>query len=462
MAQPTRVQSAKAPPKTHENPDRTTEWNVGLLSLAAALTGIVIVVVSVAAGRAEVAIIGLPIVLSWVWGWFNRPRGGVEVTTRSGLPDQELGDVGGLQGTITLQAPAEVTAMQMRVATPGYRVSQAVIATRPGREIAVTMDSARTGILECFRVDHIAVGVEDVLAARTKYTPALRMMVRPTERPMRSVPLPFRLQGLVGQHTSRRVGEGMELHDIHEFTPGDRLRRIDWRTTVRRSMDPRTGRLGQLYVRRTLSSAEATVMLVVDSRDDVGPEVDTWAGGGHTRMTQSTSVDIARQAAATIARVYLNQGDRVGLDDLGRRSRPVAPAAGRKHLERIMQRLVRIAPEGSPSPRMRSPQVPSGALVVMFSTFLDDEPGKIAARWRSQGHRVVVVDVLPQVNTTGLDYFDAAAYRLVRLERGLRLAALRKQGIDVVHWVPDPDGHGGPMGPEQSLMLAATARGGRR
>src|SRR5690606_36422388 len=120
------------------------------------------------------------------------------------------------------------------------------------------------------------------------------------------------------------------------------------RVSARRALDVRTGRLGTLYARRTFATADATVMIVVDSRDDVGHDVSAWAGGSDVDVLQTSSIDLAREAAATIARAYLDGGDRVGLDDLGRRRRPVPPAAGRHQWERISQRLVRVAPEGWP------------------------------------------------------------------------------------------------------------------
>lgn len=380
----------------------------------------------------------------------------------SGAVQDNDPEVGRIRATFRLEAPAGTSVTRLRVATTGYRTAQAVVAVDRDREIGLSLGTARTGVLEAFRVDHIPCSHDEVLAAHCPPVGPIRLLVRPRARPLRRLPLPYRLQGLVGPHTSRRVGDGMELHDIHEFTPGDRLRRIDWRTTVRRSLDPRTGTLGELYVRRTLASADATVMLVVDSRDDVGPDVDTWAGGTPARMTHSTSVDLAREAATSVAQHFLDRGDRVGLDDLGRRRRPVAPAAGGKHAERISQRLARIAPEGSPQPRLRSPRLPSGALAIIFSTFLDDEAGTIATLWRSQGHRVLAVDVLPKVNTANLDSYTATSYQLIRLERGLRLADLRRQDIDVIHWAGDPDGHGTDFGPLEAFMLASTPRRGRR
>lgn len=418
--------------------------------------GMALLTLGLATARPDVAALGMPLVLGFAWGWFTRPTGQVAGAL---VPADGAGPV---RAHLHLHAPRGTSVVRMRVSTAGYQPAEAVLSARRDRHVTLSLHTARTGVLEAYRVDYVPAAHGEVLAAHCPPLGPARLLVRPRIRPLRRLPLPFRLQGLVGPHTSRRVGEGLELHDIHEFTPGDRLRRIDWRTTVRRSFDPRTGSLGELYVRRTLASADATVMLVVDSRDEVGPDVDTWAGGAPTRMTQATSLDLAREAAASVARHVLDRGDRVGLDDLGRQRRPVPPAAGSKHAERIIQRLTRIAPEGSPKPRLRSPRLPSGALVVIFSTFLDDEAGTVAALWRSQGHRVLAVDVLPPLTTANLDPHAATSYRLIRLERGLRLADLRRQGIDVIHWAGDPDGHGSDLGAQEALLLASSPRRGGR
>src|SRR5699024_6698399 len=148
-------------------------------------------------------------------------------------------------------------------------------------------------------------------------------------------------------------------------------------------------------------------------------------------------LDVAREAAASLARAYLAQGDRVGLEDLGLRRRPVRAGGGRRHLERITRRLALSAPEGSPRPRVRAPQVPSGALVVVLSTFLDDEAMAMALRWRHAGHRVVAVDVLPPVRGAQLTARVLMAYRMVSIRREDRLTALRRGGVDVAGWADD-------------------------
>jgi hypothetical protein len=90
---------------------------------------------------------------------------------------------------------------------------------------------------------------------------------------------------------------------------------------------------------------------------------------------------------------------------------------------------------------------------VLFSTFLDDEAARMAHQWHAQAHRVIAVDVLPVVRDHHLDSFQQTAYALVRLERGIRLERLRRTGVEVVHWVGDPDGHGSSTPADIDLLV---------
>ena len=60
-----------------------------------------------------------------------------------------------------------------------------------------------------------------------------------------------------------RIDGGVQALQIDNVL--DRLRRIDWKATARRGQNA-----GDLYVRRTAALADATVLIVLDSRDDVG------------------------------------------------------------------------------------------------------------------------------------------------------------------------------------------------
>ncbi len=457
------MSAADIPPRTGERPPpAAAPWRPGVQSIAAAVIGVAALTLGVIGSRPDVAVLGLPFVLGFAWAWFTRPTSTSsqalgQATDRRGAGTDAAADglIGTVSADLVLDPAPGAEVLRVRVSSAGHREGQALIDVgRPGpRTVRLHLDTARTGVQPMFRTDLVWSSYDQTMVAGPSRLGPLRVTVYPTAIPLRRLPMPRRLQGLTGPHTSRRVGDGTDLHDVNLFTPGDRLRRIDWRVTARRSLDVTTGRLGELYVRRTFATADATIMLVVDSRDNVGPDVDTWGGGKEARVDEPTSLDLAREAATSLAKRYVDGGDRVGLDDLGLRRRPVAPAGGRKQLDRITQRLATIAPEGSPTARERAPQVPSSALVVIFSTFLDDEAARMAHQWHAQAHRVIAVDVLPQVRDHHLDSYQRTAYALVRLERGIRLERLRRTGVEVVHWVGDPDGHGSSTSADIDLLV---------
>ena len=100
--------------------------------------------------------------------------------------------------------------------------------------------------------------------------------------------------------------------------------------------------------------------------------------------------------------------------------------------------------------------MPSGALIIVFSTFLDEDAARLAQLWRRAGHRVVAVDVLPRMANDPLPPRVLIAYRIVRMERGDRLLALARTGVEVVHWEGDPDGYG--SGLDVGVALTGLAR----
>jgi uncharacterized protein (DUF58 family) len=415
------------------------------------VAGCVLLVFGGVVGRPDVAVLGAPLVAAAAWGWLRRPRGpGSQAGLRAPTGPLRTGEVA---ATLELPAEAGVETVRLRVNAPGHRPTEAIVRADRDRALRLAIETVRTGRLAVFPVDYAASGPEDVVRSSPRSLPALSVTLLPRTRPLRELPLPFRLQGLTGGHDSRRAGDGGDLRDVNLFTPGDRLRRIDWRVTARRAASsPAGARLTDLYVRRTFATADATVMLVIDSRDEVGPDVATWGDLDQPRQDEATSLDIAREAAASLAQHYLERGDRVGMEDLGRFRTPVVPAGGRRHLHRLLQRLVLAAPEGSPPRRVRPPHVPSGALVVLFSTFLDDEAAAMSVLWRSAGHRVLVVDVLPAPDAGALRPMQAVAFEILRLERAERLRELSRSGIEVVRW------EGGGDEPDAAVALAALAR----
>jgi uncharacterized protein (DUF58 family) len=408
------------------------------------------------------------IMIATGWAWYQRPHEAGSVwLTRNQEPDR----ADGLWGRIRWQPAAGADGLHVRVSAPGHRPVEALLAAPRGasqRDVGCRIRTARTGRRPIFTLDHAETSAERLFALSGAREPPLSLTVLPPAARLREVPLPTRLHGMTGPHESRRAGDGGDLRNIALFTPGDRLRRIDWRTTARHRSG--SGPLTDLYVRRTNATADAAVMLVLDSRDDVGPDLQGWNDSSNQAEDQPTSLDYARAAAASLARRYLNNGDRVGLEDLGRYRRPVPPAGGSRHLQRLITRIALSEPEGEPRLRRRPPRIPSGALVVLCSTFLDQQASQLALWWQQAGHRVIAIDVLPAPELTRAPHRLVTGYRIVAMERADRLAQLAAAGIEVVRWptsadakavnsVPAPQPAGiDPAGIDPATALAVSAR----
>ncbi|ARU53145.1 hypothetical protein CBR64_18575 [Cellulosimicrobium cellulans] len=419
-------------------------WRTTVHLAAGVLLGTTLLALGVLFRRPDVALLGLAPLLGAVWGWTHRPHGPVTVRV---VLDTDA-PAGTLAARTVADVPPGVELLRLRAVAPGGLVTERLVdATHGPRELTWHAPSARTGVTDTLRVDYAAYGPDGVEEQVPRVARGPRRLVLPRPTPLGHLPLASRLRGLSGPHTSRRPGDGTELRDVDAFRPGDRLRRIDWRATARRSPT-----LDTLYVRRTFGTAEATVVLVVDSRDEVAPDLATWSGVGAQRPDEATSLDLARHAAASVAQAVLAEGDRVALDDLGRLARPVRPGGGRRHLRRILHGLALARPDGDPSARHRPPQVPAGAAVYLFSTLLDDEAPRLARQWHDTGHVVVVVDVLPPVSLAEVDDHVATAWAVTRHERADRMHDLRERGVVVARWY---DGTRGADGARETLELAA-------
>jgi uncharacterized protein (DUF58 family) len=458
----TRASTPQSPDPPGRQPGAGPEPSPWLLAgpyPACLVVGIVVLAMGVLARRPDVGVLGVPLLLMVAWTWFRRPTGPPEVQI---APGEQTPGSGRLTAEVRVGDQAAERPRNLigfRVGAPGHRPVECLVPDRPAT-YQVRMRTVRTGRREVFWLEQRAASADRLWVIPPAEREPLELTVLPTTHPLALAPLPFRLAGLTGQHGSRRAGDGGDLHDVAPFAPGDRLRRIDWRVTARLNTggppiaDRAAPPITTLYVRRTFATADATVMLVVDSRDEVGPRVVTWNDSAALGEREARSLDIARVAAASVARHYLNAGDRVGLEDLGRLRRPVPPAAGRRQLDRLVRRLALAQPAGEPTERKRVPRLPSGALIIVFSTLLDDDPARLASHWRRAGNRVIVVDVLPPLSTVDLNSRRLTAYRIVALERRDRIRRLAGNDVELVSWPSTAD----PVVPRSALTVLARQR----
>jgi uncharacterized protein (DUF58 family) len=247
------------------------------------------------------------------------------------------------------------------------------------------------------------------------------LRVYPRVVPLRSLPRPRETQTSIGDYVSRALGEGIEPGDVRPFAPGDRIRQVNWRASLR---------LGTLYVTQQHRERNAAVVLMLDTLAEVGPRF-------------ATTLDHAVRAAASLATAYLARKDRVGLIVYGGVIDWMRPGSGRAQYERLAGSALRadvVFTYVAKDLALVPPRVlPPHALVIALTPLLDPRFTKAALDLAARGFDLVVLVVSPVDVTRAMlpgSPIDDLACRLWTLERRPQLDALRRQGVAVVEWNP--------------------------
>ena len=377
------------------------------------------------AGRADLVAVGIPLAL-WAAIALLRPRRErpVEVTLQSAPPSQD----GWLDDEIRVQAEAEL--VQLAVIQSDRRVRTVVLT--PDETVSTSTRSLHSGPVISVRVQARTADADAGLLTAADAPRRLVRTVAPPLRPLPRLPLPLRLTGLHGAHDGPRPGQGGDFRDIHPFVPGDELRRVDWRATARAARRP-----GDLLVRRTDTLSDASVVIAMDTADDLGAVVASW-GTGDLRRSGATSLDRAREAARAVASAAVDRGDRVAFHALAPGGRSVRSGAGARHLARVTAAIAATGQTGDDTRYRRAPIVPHGSIVCVLSNCFDGAAAELALMWRASGHRVLAIDTLPELDTSRLSIERRLALRILLAERDDMVEELTTAGVDVLAWRDDP------------------------
>lgn len=267
-----------------------------------------------------------------------------------------------------------------------------------------------------------AVAGDGLLVADTEILPAVPLAVLPGAESFEAEQALPRAAGIVGNHRSRRPGEGGELADVRPFQLGDRMRRLNWRVSQR---------TGTLHVNTTYAERDAEVVLVLDVRHEAGSS-GGWGGA-------QSVLDATVRAAASIVEFYTHQGDRVALVEFGSRLRRLPAGTGRRHYLSALRWLVEVdrSPSGfAPGARVLSAGLrPPSALVVVLSPLLDPDSALLLATLARAGRSLVAVDTLPEtLRPPQTGPWSEVADRLWRLERANTVGRLHAAGVPVEPW----------------------------
>lgn len=236
---------------------------------------------------------------------------------------------------------------------------------------------------------------------------------------------PRELAAPLGEHPSRAVGSGVEFAGVRPYTPGDRRRDVDWRTSARH---------GELFVRQYAAERAFDLVLVLDTTTDAGEP-------------GSSTLDLTVRAATGLTQSYLRAHDRVGLATFGGPLRWLAPAAGPRQLYRVCEAVMAVRPDEEERAagaveyglaNLPHRMLPPRAFVCVVTPLLDDRPLDAVRLLRERGFAPLVVDVLttePVVPRRSAAELAVRAWRLQREALTLELGSL---GVPVLPW----DGEG--------------------
>ncbi len=186
-------------------------------------------------------------------------------------------------------------------------------------------------------------------------------------------------------------GAGTDFKQLAEYKPGDPIRHIDWKATLRHRRP---------VVREFQDERDQRVIFLLDcGRRMRADEGDAGAGGSH--------FDQALNAVMLLSHVALKEGDEVGAMTFGHANetaRHFAPRKGAATLNAMMARLYDIEPSPVHSDYLLAAQtlrvrLPKRALVILVTNFRDEDVAELApaVRLLRTRHLVMVASLRERV-----------------------------------------------------------------
>jgi len=188
---------------------------------------------------------------------------------------------------------------------------------------------------------------------------------------------------LTGMHKSPHHGQSVEFAEHKEYTPGDDVRRIDWKAY---------GKFDKYYVKQFEQETNLRAWLVVDGSGSMGYR------GKEGRLSK---LEYASALAASLAYLLVRQGDAAGLVVVNDRVvKSIAPRAAAAHLPALVDALAGVEPRGPTRLAAAVDHVleraPRRSTVLVFSDLFDAEELVLRrlALLRRRKHEVTLFHVL--------------------------------------------------------------------
>ncbi len=193
------------------------------------------------------------------------------------------------------------------------------------------------------------------------------------------------MQGSVsGHHRSPHRGSSVEFAEYRNYTPGDDIRRLDWRVFARSD---------RFYLKEFEAETNLRCYLVIDCSGSMGFEGKS-----------GTKFDYARRLAATLAYLVVHHGDAAGLVSVGSKlAREVPPRRTPSHLQTIFEVLEESRAEGETGLVSAlhdiAEKVRSRAMIIVISDLFCDPDELLSCfqHLRFQKHDVAIFHLLDRM-----------------------------------------------------------------
>jgi uncharacterized protein (DUF58 family) len=372
-------------------------------------------------GRAELAVLAAPFALVLFFGLALSEAPDVRVDLEIDRERQVEGEE--VSASLEVRTRMPVARLELLLSLPDGLESDApnpvllALDLDERRELEVPLRCTHWG---AYLVGQVFVRVQDrfgLLAYERSYDLRRPLKVYPRGESLDKLLRPLQTLAFSGSQTTGTRGEGIEFADLRPFVPGDRIRRINWRATARR---------GEPWVNETHPERNTDVVIFLDTF------AEARSGAGST-------LDLAVQAAGSLAAHYVRDKDRVGLVAFGGVLNWLTVSGGVTQLYRILDSLldaeiflsyawkeIEILP-----PRT----LPPHALVVALTPLLDERSVRALLDLRARGFDLAVVEISPvPFVEPGTDELDRLAYRLWLMRRDALRASYLRVGVPVVEW----------------------------
>lgn len=178
-----------------------------------------------------------------------------------------------------------------------------------------------------------------------------------------------------GNVPSRNVGPGTEFFELRPYTPGDDLKRINWKASAKQR---------RLVANEFERERVTDVMLVIDCSE-----------GTQSKLFEYDVEEFEVSLAASLCSQLLLQGNRVGLMVYGEERTWLAPAFGKRQLLRILSGLAivragsSVVPIGYAVETIATAVLPARSVVVFVSPFVGDDIVDAVLNTANAGYNVM-------------------------------------------------------------------------